>query len=287
MRRSLPGRRWQQRIPRFKIKKRSMTDRMNVAEFQKKLNGVLELARKNDNKVSAEKVEQYFKEEMLEKEQLESIFEYLAAEKVLVSDRADPLTADSSRNGQNIPGEGENGLPVWADPELSSEEKAYVEDYIRSLGAREELDERLKSELFEQAVAGDDLAKSRLVQWYLPIVAETAKRYHHPQVFIGDTIQEGNVSLLLAIEGITDPPAGEAYLEEAVCRGIREMVEEQTEQRRLDEAMVGKVEKLENAIKELTEEDGKIDFSVDELALFLDMSREEIEDILRLAGEDK
>ena len=56
-----------------------------------------------------------------------------------------------------------------------------------------------------------------------------------------------------------------------------------------DVSLVAKVEKLDNAIRELTEdeEDGELKFSVGELAVILDMDAEEIRDVLRLTGDDK
>ena len=53
--------------------------------------------------------------------------------------------------------------------------------------------------------------------------------------------------------------------------------------------LVAKVEKLEAAVRELTEdeEDESSKFSVEELAIILDMDEEEIRDVLRLTGDDK
>ena len=56
-----------------------------------------------------------------------------------------------------------------------------------------------------------------------------------------------------------------------------------------DDYLVAKVEKLEAAVRELTEdeEDESSKFSVEELAIILDMDEEEIRDVLRLTGDDK
>ena len=47
------------------------------------------------------------------------------------------------------------------------------------------------------------------------------------------------------------------------------------------------MEKLEAAVKELTDDDGENRFTIDELAVILDMNVDEIRDILRLTGDDK
>ena len=48
-----------------------------------------------------------------------------------------------------------------------------------------------------------------------------------------------------------------------------------------------KVENLESAVKELTDDDDTTKFTIDELAVILDMNVDEIRDVLRLTGDDK
>ena len=64
-------------------------------------------------------------------------------------------------------------------------------------------------------------------------------------------------------------------------------IEEQTQQKFQDDCLVTKVEKLESAVKDLTDDDGENRFTIDELAVILDMNVDEIRDILRLTGDDK
>lgn len=68
--------------------------------------------------------------------------------------------------------------------------------------------------------------------------------------------------------------------------GIRHAIEEQTQRKFEDDYLVAKVEKLEAAVRELTEDESS-KFSVEELAIILDMDEEEIRDVLRLTGDDK
>ena len=61
-----------------------------------------------------------------------------------------------------------------------------------------------------------------------------------------------------------------------------------SQQKFADDSLIARVEKLENAVRELSDdEDGKCEFSVAELAVILDMNVEEIRDTLRLTGDDK
>ena len=67
---------------------------------------------------------------------------------------------------------------------------------------------------------------------------------------------------------------------------IRLFLEEQNQQKKEDDILVEKVRNLEARVKELTE-DEDVKYSVEELAVFLDMDVEEMESVLRLTGDDK
>ena len=114
----------------------------------------------------------------------------------------------------------------------------------------------------------------------LPRIVEMAKEMHRPEVFIGDLIQEGNMGMMLA--------ASQTEEEETMLLMAREsmqaLLESQTEMKLQDRKMVEKVNNLDEQIKKLTEEMGR-KISVDELVELMGVSEEEIEDILRLAGE--
>jgi len=150
---------------------------------------------------------------------------------------------------------------------LSPDEQKYVEEYLRSLGdMNEETPEEVR------------------MAYYLPKVVEEAVRLHHPEVFIGDMIQEGNIVLMLALKEIRKEKDEEEILEQ-VRAGMLASLESQTEVKRRDHKMVEKVTELDETIKSMKEEYGR-KVSVDEVADRLGISEDEIEDILKLAGEE-
>ena len=81
----------------------------------------------------------------------------------------------------------------------------------------------------------------------------------------------------------------ETWLLGRIRAGIRHAIEEQTQRKFEDDYLVAKVEKLEAAVRELTEDEDEESskFSVEELAIILDMDEEEIRDLLRRTGDDK
>ena len=119
--------------------------------------------------------------------------------------------------------------------------------------------------------------------YYLPKVVEEAVKLHMPGIFIGDVIQEGNVSLMLYLG--EHKKATEAEVLEQVRAGIRVMLESHTEEKRHDKKMVERVNDLDETIKSMKEEYGR-KVSVDEVAERMGITEDTVEDILKLAGEE-
>ena len=173
-------------------------------------------------------MEKYFEEDGLSQEQMNLVCDYLLSMKMAV-------VGYKQTGGTVKEAEKEEKQP------LSAEEQKYVEEYLRGLGdMKEETQEEVR------------------MAYYLPKVVEEAVRLHHPEVFIGDMIQEGDI-------------LGE--------------VRDYEEVKRRDHKMVEKVTELDEAIKSMKEEYGR-KVSVDEVAERLGISEDEIEDILKLAGEE-
>lgn len=243
----------------------------DIQAFQERLSDVLRLARTNGKKITREGIDYFFAEENLKPEQMENIYEYLKL--------------------QGISLDGEDAvLPVAEQQEvipLSPEEEEYVRLYEESLADVAPVEKSELSGLFDRLGTGDETARVRLTEFYLPEVVRAAKELHtRPDVLVEDMIQEGNMHLFLTLGEWTPREDGHAWLCDEIRRGIRDMLKEQAQQRSEDESLVEKVRRLESAVRELAG-DEDIKFSVEELSAYLDMDVEEIQDILRLAGEEQ
>ena len=101
-------------------------------------------------------------------------------------------------------------------------------------------------------------------------------------------MQEGNIGLMLSLEtlGLRENGTTAAdYVRSEVERAMQAALEEAQSVRRSGNQIVDKINKLSDSIQQLTE-DLERQVTVEELSAFLDMSVEEIEDILKLAGDD-
>lgn len=193
----------------------------------------------------------------MSKEQLQLVCEYLLSQKVAVSGFEKNNTAVQEGEAEQKPAE---------LPPLSEEEQKYVESYLMEI----------------KEMRADGEAELRMASLF-PKVVEEARKLNHPQVFIGDVIQEGNVSLMQALSEM--PEAQDALVMEEVRAGMLALIEEQTEMKRQDKRMVEQVSELDEAIRSMTEELGR-KVAVDELAERLGIGEEQIAEILKLAGED-
>ena len=242
----------------------------NRAEFLKKLNGLLELANKTDNRISIDEVKTYFAQDDLTEEQMELVFDYLLAQKVVVQGY--------------IKVQEETNEPE-TEITYTDEEQAYLKEYLKDLKAFKEVSESERQVLFEKAIAGEVKAKQRIMEVYLKEVVEIAKTMYHPEVFLGDLIQEGNVGLILGVDVLTDVETAHDTIVNQIKQNMQMLLEEHTEVSQRDKKMIEKVSMLDEGIKTLTEELGR-KVTIDELAVHMGLTEEEIEDILRLMGEE-
>lgn len=252
-------------------------------EFLNKLGGILELAKEYGYRLTKDQVETYFQEDQLTPEQMELVFDYLMAQKVAVRGYIKLGGRDSESTSESKEAE------TIAD-RLTQEEREYLEEYEADLTAIRGASEGEVELLAQKINEGDTLAKGRMTEIYLSKVVEIGKSMHHPELFLGDLVQEGNVSLMLALECLPDIRIVgivevESYLETEIRQGIQLLIEEMTELKNRDKKMVERVLDLDECITKLTEDLGR-KVTLDELALYTELSEDEILEILKLTGED-
>lgn len=239
----------------------------NRAEFLSKLSQLVEVAKTKENLISVDEVKEYFIDKELTEEQMELVFDYLLSQKVVVKGY---LKIDSEEKEEVT---------------YTEEEKAYLEEYSKNLETFSREKEGEKENLFVKVIQGDGQAKNRLTELYLQEVVEIAKEMYHPELFLGDMIQEGNVGLIVGMDMLTDLESAHKVLVDRIKQSMQAFIEEHTELCKKDHNMIEKVSALDEGIKTLTEELGR-KVTIDELAVYMGMSEEEIGDILRLMGEE-
>ena len=247
---------------------------MDVREFQEKLKKMQELAKEQGGSLRAEQIREEFSGSDLNSSQLVNVLKYLSGQGILIEGiETETEGSDAQEEVRRVP--------------LTQEEEAYLKEYLESLPGEEDFPE--SGRLFEELRSGSADAVQSLAARYMRGAAQLAVEMNTEDIFIGDLIQEANVSLVQALGAAGELLRSEEWLLEQVREGIRQACKEQSQRKFEDDSLVARVEKLENAVRELSEdeEDGESAFSVGELAVILDMDVEEIRDTLRLTGDDK
>lgn len=244
--------------------------------FREIIRDMKELADQNNNVLTEEEVRKALEDLSLNEEQIKLVFEYLVGQDI-------QIIGYQQNECDKKEEEDEEEESKW-----DADESEYLSFYEEDLRKIQYISEKEKMQLICEAVQGDALAKGRLIEWYLPVVAEIAKEYEKKELPLGDLIQEGNIGLMLAVESLTDTKRileTDVFLREQIRSAIEEAIEIQRDSRKAGSEIAERVNYLNEAIKNL-EEDLEHKVSIEELSAYLEMSEEEIQDILRMAGDE-
>ena len=235
---------------------------MDVQEFQNKLKEIQEVAKGQGDSLTAAQIRETFGGSDLNRDQLMGVLRYLSTRGISIEGVAAGEPAEVKEK-KKVP--------------LTPEEEVYLKEYTE-----------VRAAMFQRLSEGDPDAVQTLAACYLRVAADMAVEMNSEDIFLGDLIQEANVSLMQALGGAGEELRDETWLLGELRKGIQAVLDEQSQQKFADDSLVAKVEKLENAVRDLSDdEDGKCEFSVAELAVILDMDVEEIRNTLRLTGDDK
>lgn len=220
-------------------------------QFLEKLKGILELGNAKNRVLSVQDVEEYFAEEHLSKEQMSLVYDYLLAQKIAVS--------GYEKN------EGETLSFEKKLEKLLEEDRLYVDEYLKEISMlkpQNKMEEHLK--------------------YYSPKVVEIALDFYSEEYLIEDLIQEGNIGLMMSLEP-------NVLSEQQILANIRQamqmLVEDNEETKIHDRKMIEKVAYLDECVTNL-KEDLERKPTLEELAVYMGLTEDEVNDILRLTGEE-
>lgn len=243
---------------------------MNREEFQEKLLELGNLAKEKGNRLSVGEVKAFFPDMELSEEQYQLIFAYLASRQVVV----EGYVPAQQEEKEEIP--------------LTPEEAHFLEQYQEELGYLTLLKENEILELCRQVEeTGESLPKASLTEQLLPEVLRLADEFRGQGMLLGDLVQEGNIGLMLALETLGLRPqelSALDYLRQEIRAAIAQAIEENQTEKQAGNLVADRLNDLSDNIQKLSEELGD-KVSIEELSAFMDMPVEEIEDLLKLAGE--
>ena len=264
---------------------------MNMGKFSEKLVGLLELAKKKKNVLEYQEISDYFKDQPLDAEQMDKIFDFLEASGVdvlrITENSADDLMLDDDMDIDGLDDEEEVELDKI---DLSVPEGVSIEDpvrmYLKEIGKVPLLSAEEEIELAKKMEQGDENAKKRLAEANLRLVVSIAKRYVGRGMLFLDLIQEGNLGLIKAVEkfdyrkGYKFSTYATWWIRQAITRAIAD----QARTIRIPVHMVEMINKLIRVSRQLLQELGR-EPTPEEIAEEMDMPVDRVREILKISQE--
>ena len=264
---------------------------MNMGKFSEKLVGLLELAKKKKNVLEYQEISDYFKDQPLDAEQMDKIFDFLEASGVdvlrITENSADDLMLDDDMDIDGLDDEEEVELDKI---DLSVPEGVSIEDpvrmYLKEIGKVPLLSAEEEIELAKKMEQGDENAKKRLAEANLRLVVSVAKRYVGRGMLFLDLIQEGNLGLIKAVEkfdyrkGYKFSTYATWWIRQAITRAIAD----QARTIRIPVHMVETINKLIRVSRQLLQELGR-EPTPEEIAEEMDMPVDRVREILKISQE--
>ena len=264
---------------------------MNMGKFSEKLVGLLELAKKKKNVLEYQEISDYFKDQPLDAEQMDKIFNFLEASGVdvlrITENSADDLMLDDDMDIDGLDDEEEVELDKI---DLSVPEGVSIEDpvrmYLKEIGKVPLLSAEEEIELAKKMEQGDENAKKRLAEANLRLVVSIAKRYVGRGMLFLDLIQEGNLGLIKAVEkfdyrkGYKFSTYATWWIRQAITRAIAD----QARTIRIPVHMVETINKLIRVSRQLLQELGR-EPTPEEIAEEMDMPVDRVREILKISQE--
>ena len=263
---------------------------MNMGKFSEKLVELLELAKKKKNVLEYQEINDFFKDQNLEVDQMEKVFDFLEASGVdvlRITGNDEELILDDDMDIDKQDDEEEVELDKI---DLSVPEGVSIEDpvrmYLKEIGKVSLLTADEEIELAQRMEKGDENAKKRLAEANLRLVVSIAKRYVGRGMLFLDLIQEGNLGLIKAVEkfdyrkGYKFSTYATWWIRQAITRAIAD----QARTIRIPVHMVETINKLIRVSRQLLQELGR-EPSPEEIAEEMDMSVDRVREILKISQE--
>ena len=217
-------------------------------------------------------------------------------------DQIDKMYEELEDNGINFDGdlsdaelsaiEGEVAQFSEADAMVSSLEQdgVNVDDpvrlYLKEIGKVPLLTNEREKELAERMMAGDQSAKTELVEANLRLVVSIAKRYVGRGMYFLDLIQEGNLGLMKAVEKFdyTKGYKFSTYATWWIRQAITRAIADQARTIRIPVHMVETIHKVSRYSRQMLQELGR-EATAEEIGEKMDMSADKVREIMKIAQD--
>lgn len=169
--------------------------------------------------------------------------------------------------------------------QITNRETQSLDKYLQEIGKVDLITSEVEVELAKRIREGDQVALEKLTKANLRFVVSVAKQYQNSGLTLGDLINEGNLGLIKAAKRF-DETRGFKFISYAVWwirQSIMQALAEQSRIVRLPLNRVGSLTKISKTFSDL-EQRFQREPSPEELADVVGMTRQEVEDNLKVSG---
>jgi RNA polymerase primary sigma factor len=169
--------------------------------------------------------------------------------------------------------------------QVTNRETASLDKYLQEIGRVELITAEEEVDLARRIKAGDQSALEKLTKANLRFVVSVSKQYQNQGLSLPDLINEGNLGLIKAAQRF-DETRGFKFISYAVWwirQSILQALAEQSRIVRLPLNKIGSINKINKTFAKL-EQEFEREPSVDEIAIALDLSPEDIKESMKNHG---
>ena len=265
-----------------------VTDREEQAtvapQSEKKLDMESLIEKGKKGKLSADDLDEAMEEMDFDAESLDKLYETLedngiAFEAEMSTEEINKIESEVAKFGA-----GENMEKILEQEGLSIDDPVRL--YLKEIGKVPLLTTEKEKELAERMMAGDETAKTELVEANLRLVVSIAKRYVGRGMFFLDLIQEGNLGLMKAVDKFdyTKGYKFSTYATWWIRQAITRAIADQARTIRIPVHMVETIHKVSRYSRQMLQELGR-EATAEEIGEKMGMSADKVREIMKIAQD--
>ncbi|MCD7738555.1 MAG: hypothetical protein LUH58_05895 [Lachnospiraceae bacterium] len=230
--------------------------------FAKTLENIKKLAKDQSGVITKEQLDTAFAPLHFEPKQMELVYDYLKKQRIGVEEAVNP------------------------EDYMTPEDVNYLDSYLKELELLPAVSEGELEALTLSAMAQDRYAMHRLIEAFLPRVAEIARLYAGQGAFLEDLIGEGNVALSVGVTmlgAMEHASEAQGMLVRKIMDAMEDYIASLQSQQEENQKVADQINVIMDQARELSESLMR-KVTVEELAQETGTPEEDIRDAMRISG---
>ncbi len=237
-------------------------------QFLEHMNAVAQMGKEHNGKITRQEIMKELGDTSLNEEQWEVMGEFLFNRQVILEGYAP-------------------AKPVEEKPpyKFNVDEMLFIKLYEEELESVTKLSEEELEKLLQKVKAGEEQVLG-LYDPLMHVAYEEAKSYADGTEPVGDLVQEANLKIITLLDDVSTlkGPKILENIKREIGLTLKAFLAEEEDAKLENSKIVDKLNQLVDAVEALKEQ--SVEYSIEDLSEFLDISVDEIENLLKIAGEE-